>query len=109
MSDVTSDPQSYYSRFLDNGDVTPPEDAGFDPELKETLAKLYERQAVESLRMYNNTARPEEDIDHDMANLDGQHEIERNRYIRDYQAAKDLREKMQESAKPLDNSQTFSR
>lgn len=108
--DNDNDPLPYHARFLDRGDGISPEDAAFDPELKKTLAALYDRQRMESLQLYNNTARPDRDIDSDMAALDIAHEEERDRYIRDYQKTSDLRralaEKQQERAQNQDRKFT---
>ena len=108
---MDDEPLPYHARFLDHGKDIAPEDAGFDPALKKILADLYDRQRMESLRLYNNTARPAHDIDVDMAALDIAHEKERDRYIRDFQRADDLRsaraEDRQERAQ--DQSHKFTR
>ena len=88
---MDDEPLPYHARFLDHGKDIAPEDAGFDPALKKILADLYDRQRMETLRLYNNTARPAHEIDVDMATLDIAHEEERDRYIRDYQEANELR------------------
>ncbi|MHA6770332.1 hypothetical protein [Sphingobium ummariense] len=88
---MDDEPLPYHARFLDHGKEIAPEDAGFDSGLKKILADLYDRQRMESLRLYNNTARPAHDIDVDMAALDIAHEEERDRYIRDFHRADDLR------------------
>jgi hypothetical protein len=79
--------------------------------LHQRLAALYERQRMESLRLYNNTARPKWGIDHDMTVLDVVHQKERDHYIRDYQKADDLRRELadKQQARAQDQDHKFTR
>lgn len=50
---MDNDPLPYHARFLEHGKAIAPEDDAFEPELKKILADLYDRQRMESLRLYN--------------------------------------------------------
>jgi hypothetical protein len=111
--------QDYFARHLKEG-AQSPDEAGFDQELKDLLAKLYDRQRDEAhelylqhqhdvLYAYGTPDHPYMVKDHnaDNAAQEQRFTAERERYIRDYQQTAELRREMNEKPSlSIDNKLT---
>jgi hypothetical protein len=120
-ADVPGEPD-YFSRYLKEG-VKSPEDATFDPELQRILDKLYDRQRGEAqdlhierlsdIKSYGTPDHPYMKKDHraDNAAQEKRFTEERQRYIREYDDAKVIREELkqreQERQRTLDKGRTL--
>ena len=98
--------RDYYARYLRD---TPSDDAKFEPELKELLTKLYDRQRQEAVDLIddarnrlNPDGEPPEVLktyNEEFREQYGRFEEERERYISDYQKAQTIRDEMQQQSR----------